>query len=116
MQVLIIDDNLMTASAVQSQLWQQGHTATTVGSASQALDALRMQAPELAIVNLSARGFDTVEAIRALRGDAVRGGVRIVGFCGHTDQLRRTRAYEAGADLVITNAQALKKLTDVLGG
>lgn len=114
MHVLIVDDNLMTASALQHQLWQQGHTATTVAAAAAAVDALRMQAPGLAIVNLTAREFDALEAIRSLRNDTARGQVRIIGFCGHTDQVRRTGALDAGADLVITNGQALKKLHDVM--
>jgi DNA-binding response OmpR family regulator len=114
MFVLILDDNLMTASAIERQLWTQGHTATTVGSAPHALDVLRMQGPQVAIVNLAAHGFGGSDAIRILRADAARGRVRIIGFCGHTDRVRRTGALEAGADLVITNAQALKALTDVI--
>jgi len=116
MFILILDDNLMTASAIERQLWKAGHTATTVGSAAHGLEVLRMQDPQVAIVNLAARGFDAVDAIRTLRGSTAGNRVRIIGFCGHTDQLRRTRAYDAGADLVITNAQALKMLIDVLGG
>ncbi|MGH2347932.1 MAG: response regulator [bacterium] len=114
MHVLIVDDNLITASAIQTQLWTQGHTATTVGSARHALDVLRMQGPHVAIVNLAAHGFDAAEAIQTLRGDPAQGRVRIIGFCGHTDQIRRSGALDAGADLVITNAQALKTLTDVM--
>lgn len=114
MHVLILDDNLMSASAVQSQLWTHGHTASIVASAKHAVDVLRREAPQAAIVNLAAHGFDATEAIRALRTDAAHGRVRIVAFCGHTDQVRRAGAYEAGADLVITNFQALKTLTDVL--
>jgi len=112
--VLILDDNLMTSSAVQSQLWTHGHTASIVASAEHALDVLRMEAPQAAIVNLAAHGFNAADAIRVLRTDAAHGRVRIIGFCGHTDQVRRTGALEAGADLVITNAQALKTLNDVI--
>lgn len=114
MFVLILDDNLMTSSAVQSQLWTHGHTASIVASAAHALDVLRMEAPQLAIVNLVARSFDGAEAIRAIRGATVQRQVRIVAFCGHTDQDRRTRAYDAGADLVVTNSQALKQLTEFM--
>jgi DNA-binding response OmpR family regulator len=111
--VLILDDNLMTSSAVQSQLWTHGHTASVVGSPAHALEVLRMEAPLLAIVNLVARSFDAIDAIRSVRAAAPE-RIRLLAFCGHTDQDRRARAYAAGADLVITNSQALKQLNDVL--
>ncbi len=114
MHILILDDNLMTASAVQSQLWTHGHTGTIVASPAHAREVLRMEAPRLTIINLAAKSFDGTDAVRAVRADAAHGHVRLIGFCGHTDQDRRARAYEAGADLVITNSQALKQLNDVI--
>ncbi len=114
MVVLVLDDNLLSCTTVLDQLRRSGHTPIVAGTGPEALRAAHQHLPNLVLVNLAAHAFDPLVLIRAVRGDPALSTCRIVGFCGHLDEMRQTSARAAGCHHIITNAQAVHQLAATL--
>lgn len=114
MRVLVVDDNLLSSTAVLDQLRRAGHSSVVADALSKALAVAQEHPLDLLLVNLAAHTFDPSSLIRTIRGEPSIRHCRIVGFCGHLEHARRAAALEAGCDQVITNAVALRQLAAVL--
>lgn len=113
MLVLIFDDNLLSSASLLNQLQSAGHDGIVAGTTQEARRSVPRR-PDVTLVNLMARSFEPPALIRQLRTEPVVRGITVVGFCGHLDQARRTKALEAGCHHVISNAQAHKQLVPTL--
>lgn len=111
--MLIVDDNLLTSSALVEQLRRAGHETIVAGTASQALQPTR-RPPDVVLVNLTARAFHPPALVQEFRARSALRDSQIIGFCGHLETALRAAALEAGCDQVITNAQALRQLNHTL--
>ena len=90
--VLVLADDLIWASRLAEALTAAGATPRRVRRVEDLQDA------SLAIIDLTARAYDGVAAIRAAR-DA---GARLVAVGQHDDAELRRAALEAGAERVFT--------------
>ncbi len=115
MRILVVDDNLLSSTAVLEQLRRAGHTPVVSPTLSETLRIAHDPAPDLILVNLAARAVDPPILIRTLRDMPGLRTTRIVGFCGHLEHNLRTSALTAGCDHVITNAVAFGQLGTFLG-
>lgn len=114
MQVLVVDDNLLSSTTILSQLHTGGHRPALAGTEADALRTLRDTSFDFVLINLAAHRFDPVSLISTFRKTPELKTCRIVGFCGHLEHARRKAAQEAGCDHVMTNAVALRQLTTAL--
>jgi DNA-binding response OmpR family regulator len=90
--VLVLADDLIWASRLAEALTAAGATPRRVRRVEDLQDA------SLAIIDLTARAYDGVAAIRAAR-DA---GARVVAVGQHDDAALRRAALDAGAERVFT--------------
>ena len=90
--VLVLADDLIWASRLADALTAAGATPRRVRRVEDLQDA------SLAIIDLTARAYDGVAAIRAAR-DA---GARVVAVGQHDDAALRRAALDAGAERVFT--------------
>ncbi|HEX8832560.1 MAG TPA: response regulator [Abditibacteriaceae bacterium] len=100
--VLLLDDNLMSAPRLQSQLELSGYLVQTATSIPQRTD------PQLVIINLGSRRLNGVAQIGVCRERFPT--ARVVGFCGHLEVEIRRMAKDAGIDKILTNDQAFSQL------
>lgn len=113
-RVVVADDDLLFSSRISASLVRLGYRPTVARTAETFEAALR-DAPRAVIVNLAARRFDALDAIRRLKRDQTMRGIRVLGFCGHRDVERAKAAKTAGCDAVTTNGAVAADLERVLG-
>ena len=106
MNILLLDDNLLTATRVKSSLEASGHSV-----------ALRRALPEdtevlqAIVINLGSRSLKGLELVTSSRERFP--GARLVGFCGHTEIEIRRAAKAAGMERIFTNEEALSGLQEL---
>jgi CheY-like chemotaxis protein len=79
-KVLVVDDAYENRLLVRTVLQHAGYTVFEAGDATEALDLLREQSPDLFLVDLSLGGTSGAELIRAVRADAALSGLRIAVY------------------------------------
>ena len=104
---LLLDDNLMSAARVQSQLAKIGYRVQTARRIDVNL------APQLVIVNLGSRALNGLDLIAPCL--ELFPAARVLGFCGHAEIEIRQRAKQAGLRRILTNDEALMDLANALG-
>ncbi len=114
MTVLVLDDNLLSRTAILNQLRRSGHAPELASNIPEALAAATQHHPHFVLINLAATTFDPLVLIQAFRKDPHLSPCPLVGFCGHLEHARQTSAREAGCHYIITNAQALRQLAATL--
>lgn len=102
--VCLIPDFFFVAK-VEAPLQTMGMTVLFANSEQEFLDALRKEQPILAILDLRARGIDTIGTIAKIRTDDSIMGTQLLCFGDHVNAALLEAAREAGADEVVTNGQ-----------
>lgn len=97
MRVLLLSDDLLLPSRVKEALRPLGWPLTVTATG---IDAALSQSPDLVIVNLAARRFDPLAAVRAAKA----AGRKVLAFAGHVEAEKHAAARDAGADLVAANS------------
>lgn len=113
MLVLLFDDNLLSSASILNQLESAGHEAMSAGTILEARQAVPRR-PDAILINLTARSFEPPALIAQLLNEPAMQGSPLFGFCGHLDELRKSKALEAGCHHIISNAQAHKQLVTTL--
>jgi CheY-like chemotaxis protein len=111
--VVVFDDNLLSSASILNQLQSAGHEAIPAGTILEARQGVPRR-PDAILINLAARSFEPPALIRQLLNEPAMHGAQVIGFCGHLDEPRKTKAREAGCHHVISNAQAHKQLVVTL--
>ena len=101
MKVLLLEDNLMWSVKVRNGLETLGHKVTV---ATQPMEA------DIAIVNLGARAFDPIEAVKQLK----KQGTTTVGHVGHKEKDLWEKGEKAGCDKVVSNGTLANRLESVM--
>lgn len=112
--VVVAGDNLFVTHRLVLAVHSLGYRAATARTAD-AFHRLLEAHPEAAVVDLAARQFDAVEAVRRAKDDPLTRSIPLIGFCGHLDEARRQAARAAGCDLVTTNGAVMAQLGHLLG-
>jgi PleD family two-component response regulator len=97
--ILIVDGHEWASRSLESVLTTDGHRVTLAHTASQALEAARVQRPDLLLINSTLPNGDGIELCRALRQDAQSGvGLPILMTASEPpSRTRRLAALRAGA-------------------
>lgn len=113
-RVLIVDDDLDTATSLADVLALAGHHVRVAVSGAAGLEAATEFEPEVVILDLGMPemdGFDVARELRRLPGGSTRLLVALSGY-GQEDHRRRSR--EAGFDHHLTKPAALDRLLALL--
>ena len=102
MNILLLDDNMMSALRIENNLRAAGHAVVTA-----------RRAPETGVCdwvvfNLGSRSLDGLSQIAALRARCV--GAPIWAFCGHREVELWRQARAAGVDKILTNETAMSQI------
>jgi DNA-binding NarL/FixJ family response regulator len=96
MRCLIIDDDESPRRVMEQIVTRSGHRALAVGVFREALDALRREAFDVAIVDMEMPDASGETAIGILRAYAPE--IKVLIVSGHGDRRRVLAALDAGAD------------------
>ena len=102
MNILLLDDNLMSALRIENNLRAGGHSVKTA-----------RQTPaqgefELIVFNLGSRSLDGLGQIATLRERFAT--AKIWAFCGHREVELWRAARAAGVDKILTNEVAMSEI------
>ncbi len=97
-RVLVVDDNVDAAQALQQLLSLQGHLVRTCASGREAVEAAGPFAPDVIFMDIGMADIDGLTATRLIRAQPFGAGVRIVALTGWGQETDRRMTREAGID------------------
>jgi CheY-like chemotaxis protein len=101
-RVLIVDDNENNRAILAARLGAQGYLTSEACDGAEALEAVRRDAPDLVLLDVSMPRMDGLEACRRLRSDPSVGFVPIILVTARADSKDVVAGLEAGADEYLT--------------
>lgn len=117
--VLALVPDLLFGSRVQGALAAAGQEVELIGDEQRLRERLRdpdAPAGEVLIVDLTDERLDGAGILESLSGDGLLAQVRTLAFYSHVDADVRTRATEAGFDLVVPRSRMAREAPELLAG
>ncbi|SRR5690606_26032024 len=97
-RVLIVDDNVDSASSIALVLEHSGHEVHVAHDGPSAVTIARRLRPEFVFLDLGLPGLDGFEVARTLRREPGLEAMRIIAVTGYGQESDRARSREAGID------------------
>jgi signal transduction histidine kinase len=115
LRLLIVDDNIDSASGLAMHLRESGkHDVRLAHSGHDGLAAAREFAPEVVLLDIGLPDIDGYEVAQRLRTDRGFDAVALIAFTGFGGQEDRLRARRAGFDDYLVKPVSYEALADVL--
>lgn len=118
-RVLALVPDLLFGSRVQGALAAAGQEVELIGDEQRLRERLRdpeASAGEVLIVDLTDERLDGAAILESLSVDGLLAQVRTLAFYSHVDAAVRTRATEAGFDLVVPRSRMAREAPELLAG
>lgn len=100
--IYVVDDDDQLLRMVGLMLERGGHTATLISSSIEALELIKEEVPDLAILDVMMPGMNGLELCRELRADSTTRDLPIIILTARGPAEDRTTAFEGGADEYLT--------------
>lgn len=114
LRVLIVEDNLDAAKALQLLLRTGGHTVTICHDGLVALDTARQAKPDVVLLDIGLPGKDGFQVAQEFRSTPDLSGLTILGLSGYGQANDRERASQAGFDALLVKPVDLSSLNRFL--
>jgi DNA-binding NarL/FixJ family response regulator len=113
LSVLLVDDHVALREGLEVLLERRGvEVVGSVGSAKEAIAALKGGTPDVAIIDLDLPGEGGLSLIRQIRTATVRSKIMI--YTGSQDPSTLSDALEAGAEGIVLKPAGMSALVDAL--
>ena len=113
-RVLVVDDNLDAANALNALLTSLGHETRVVHEGPQAIAAMQEFRPDVVLLDIGLPGMDGYEVARRLAPLRRERPVRIIAVTGWGQEADRQRSKEAGFDVHLVKPVEPEVLVRVL--
>ena len=109
-RVLVVDDHRLFTHALTSVLEQDGRfeVVGTAATGREAVTLAKRASADVVLMDMSMPVLDGPAATRKLR--SLEPPPRVIALSGHTDELSRTAALDAGASAFVTKSEAFDEL------
>ena len=114
--ILVVDDQAVTQRVLSAQLRKNGHEVETAGGAREALERLRADRFDLAILDIAMPEMDGLALLRVLRADARYGTLPIVMLTASGQDEDRIAARACGANAFLNKPTSSWELADTVSG
>ncbi len=114
LSVLIVEDNLDAAKALQLLLRTGGHAVTVCYDGMAALDTARQSRPDVVLLDIGLPGKDGFQVAQEFRSTPDFSKVTILGLSGYGQVNDRERASQAGFDALLVKPVDLASLNQLL--
>jgi PAS domain S-box-containing protein len=114
-RVLVVDDNADVAEGLMMLLELLGHRVRVAHDAMAALEAVRVNAPDLMLVDIGLPGMDGYELARSIRQESRLASVVLVALTGYGRDEDKRKAREAGFDDHLVKPLTPETLQKLLG-
>jgi len=114
MKVLLADDSELILERLQEMLniYKQVEIVGALKNGTEALEALRMLKPDLAIVDIKMPGINGLEVLRELRKED--NAVKVIILTFYSSVYYRRSAIKAGTDYFFSKADDFEKISGVV--
>ena len=109
-QVLVVDDDLSVADAIDRTLRRRGHETIVVHRGRDAIEAARTQSPDIVVLDIKMPGMDGVQVCKRLRADSSTAHLPIIFLTARAMIEDKIEGFEAGADDYLTKPFAIQEL------
>lgn len=106
-RVLVVEDEPALVETLDYSLRRQGYDVTTAGDGRKALEAARMQTPDLIVLDIMLPGLDGFEVCRILRQEM---NVPILMLTARSEEVDKVVGLEMGADDYMTKPFSMREL------
>jgi signal transduction histidine kinase/ActR/RegA family two-component response regulator len=113
-RILVVDDNIDAAESLGALLRCLGADVTTVHDGPAAIEALRTEKPEAAVLDIGMPGMDGYELARRVRAAPDGADLMLIALTGWGNDEDRRRSREAGIDHHLVKPVDLHLLEDLL--
>ena len=114
LRVLIVDDNVDAAAALEMLLQQQGHEVWLAHTGPTALTAALEHRPDVMLLDIGLPGFDGYEVAQRIRRQPLLHEIVLVAVTGYGQETDRQRSREAGFDHHLTKPADFGKTRQIL--
>ncbi|AKT52378.1 response regulator transcription factor [Arsenicicoccus sp. oral taxon 190] len=97
-RIVVADDDADIRDLVTFKLGQAGHAVTAVGDGAAALEAIRTEHPDLAVLDVMMPGLSGVDVLREVRADPTLADVAIILLTARSRDTDVDEGFAAGAD------------------
>jgi CheY-like chemotaxis protein len=94
--VLVVEDNEVNQLLTASVLEREGFAVDLAGTAGQAVERLRVNTPDLILMDIQLPGMDGLTLTRKLKADPATAGITIVALTAHAMTGDREQTLAAG--------------------
>ncbi len=114
LRILVVDDHAVVREGLVRILQSKvtGWTVNEAGGGFQALEQMKREPADVAIVDLSMPGMSGIDLIRRIRSDFH--GTRVLVLSMHAEEQYALRAFKAGAAGYLTKDRASDELVDAV--
>lgn len=114
LRVLVVDDNVDTATTVSLLLQKAGCVTETAYDGPSALDCANRFHPDAAVLDIGLPGFDGYELAKRFRANPGLTPMKLIAISGYGQEQDRSRAKDAGFDHHLVKPVQLEALTRLL--
>ena len=100
--VLVVDDNVDNLTLLEGMLQAAGHAVRAIPDGTLALESVRLEAPDLIVLDILMPGISGWEVCEALKADPATADIPIVFLSALTDIQEKLRAFQMGGVDYIT--------------
>jgi diguanylate cyclase (GGDEF)-like protein len=109
-RILIADDIPDLLQALKDALERAGYVVTAVGDGTQALESIRLDPPDIAVLDLKMPGLSGFDVCRALRDDPLLENLPVVILSAAATRENKIEGLDLGADDFITKPVDVREL------
>jgi CheY-like chemotaxis protein len=98
MHILVIEDNPMHMKLASLVLTAAGHKVSDAEAADQAFRSIRLQKPELILLDLALPGMDGLALLRKLKANPETHSIPVVAVTSYPDRFKKKEMLAAGCE------------------
>jgi CheY-like chemotaxis protein len=111
---LAIEDNPLHLKLVLVVLSAAGHRVSGARAASQAMESINREKPEMIIIDLSLPDTDGLTLVRKLRSDPRSGKIPVLAVTFYPERYTKEEAIAAGCDAYVVKPISTRTLPDLV--
>lgn len=109
-KILVVDDEAHIRELVRFNLEKEGYTVIEAIDGTTALKAVRLEKPDLVVLDLMLPVVDGLEVCRALKKDAELNGIPVIMLTAKAEEIDKVLGLEMGADDYLTKPFSPREL------